>query len=245
MGKIARSGDTSGSRLTREGRTPIAARGADGARSRAYSVIGDSSSSRAAANPGGMVIETDEELIAGVGRGDWRALERLLTRYEGPLFRFFYRLGCRAGWCEDLVQTVMIRVYEQCARYDASRRFAPWLYGIARNVWREHIRQQVRDRAEPLEEDSGDAGTGDATDPLERAEVAEEIHLVRRALLRLPQEERLTLVLRHWHGLTYAEIAETLDVPLGTVKWRIHDAHRKLAAWFAVEGRWRDWEVRG
>ncbi|MBI2466857.1 MAG: RNA polymerase sigma factor [Candidatus Rokubacteria bacterium] len=183
-----------------------------------------------------MVVETDEQLIAGVTRGDWRALESLLRRYEGPLFGFFYRLGCRAGWCEDLVQTVMIRVYEQCGRYDASRRFAPWLYGIARNVWREHLRQRARDRAEPLED--GDAGTDDAADPLERAEVAEEIHLVRRALLRLPQEERLTLVLRHWQGLTYEEIAETLDVPLGTVKWRIHDAHRKLGGWLAVGGRW-------
>jgi len=187
-----------------------------------------------------MPVDADEELMLRVSQGEWGALELLLGRYEGPLLAFFHRLGCDPGACEDLVQTVMIRLYDERRRYDPHRPFAPWLYGIARNVRREHVRQRARARVEPLDE-SGDAAVEAAAGPLEQAEAGEESDLVRRALLRLPEEERLTLVLRHWQGLTYEEIAGALDVPLGTVKWRIHDAHRKLAAWLAAKDSGEVW----
>jgi RNA polymerase sigma-70 factor (ECF subfamily) len=69
--------------------------------------------------------------------------------------------------------------------------------------------------------------------PLDLAEAREEAEAVRRAIQHLPDEQRETLILRHYHGLSYEEIAETLQVPLGTVKWRIHEAVRRLEASFA------------
>ncbi len=181
--------------------------------------------------------------MARVVQGEWQALETLLARYEAPLFGFFHRLGGVPSGCQDLVQTVMIRVYDGRQRYDPSRPFAPWLYGIARNVWRQHVRQHTGHRGEsPPDSDSVDGLVAASPSPLERAQAVEEADLVRRALGRLPEEQRLTLVLRHWQGLTYQEIAGALDVPLGTVKWRIHDAHRRLGEWLAAKNCG---EVRG
>jgi RNA polymerase sigma-70 factor (ECF subfamily) len=130
----------------------------------------------------------------------------------------------------------MVRLYEERYRYDPGRPLAPWVYGIARNVWRDHARHRARDRTDPLG-DSVDAMVGAAPNPLERAQHAEESDLIRCALMRLPEDQRLTLILRHWQGLSYEEIGEALGVPLGTVKWRIHDAHRKLAEWLGVKNR--------
>ncbi len=171
-----------------------------------------------------------------VAAADWSALEELLRRYEARLFGFFHRLGCDPGACDDLVQAVMIRLYETRRRYRPRRRVAPWIYGIAHNVWRDHLRHRARQRADALGEATADTRAREP-DPLRRAQQTEESERVRRALERLPPEQRLTLILRHWQGLTYGEIAEALRVPLGTVKWRIHDAHRKIAEWLGGEGR--------
>jgi len=180
----------------------------------------------------------EDDLIPRAAKGDWEALARLLGRHEGPLFGFFYRLGCHPNWVEDLVQEVMIRLYQARHRYDPSRPFSAWLYGIARNVWRDHARRRGREEGHVTALESPEEIPSTAADPLERSQQGEEAERVRRALQRLPEEERMTLILRHYQGLTYEEIAEALGVPLGTVKWRIHDAVRKMGAWLSVrEGR--------
>jgi len=181
----------------------------------------------------------DEHLMARVGRGDWRALEALLARYETPLFGFFHRLGCPPSSCEDLVQTVMIKLYEERHRYDPTRPFSPWLYGIARNVWNDYLRRRGRESTHLALIESMDEMPSTTADPLERSRRVEEAELVRRAVQRLPEEQRLTLVLRHYQGLSYEEIAEALGIPLGTVKWRIHDAMQKVKEWLAVRDRGR------
>lgn len=179
-------------------------------------------------------MEEDEQLMALVAGGDWTALERLLVRHEAPLLGFFFRVGCDPSAVADLAQTVMVRLYEGRHRYDPGRPFAPWLYGIARNVWIDHRRRAARNRVDPMG-DALDGMPSSTPDPAERLEQLEEADWVRRAVQRLPEDQRLALVLRHWQGLTYGEIAETLGVPLGTVKWRLHDAMRKLGEWLAIE----------
>jgi RNA polymerase sigma-70 factor (ECF subfamily) len=182
-------------------------------------------------------MRQDDDLMVRVQQGDWDALATLLGRQEGPLFAFFHRLGCDPNSIEDLVQEVMIRIYEGRQRYDPARPFSPWLYGIARHVWKDHLRRQGRLWAFFRAVESVEDLASPVADPLERRQAGEEVERVRRALQRLPEEQRVTLILRHYHGLTYEEIAEALGLPLGTVKWRIHDAMRKLAQWLAVRGR--------
>ncbi|MBI4610249.1 MAG: sigma-70 family RNA polymerase sigma factor [Candidatus Rokubacteria bacterium] len=179
----------------------------------------------------------DRELMARVRERDESALEILFTRWEGPLFAFFYRLGCPPSWVEDLTEEVLVTVYRRRQRYDLDRPFAPWLYGIARLVWKDHLRHRGREitHAVPLEA----AAQLPASDlgPSATAEKVEEAEGIRRAIQQLPEEQREAFVLRHYHGLSYEEIAEALQVPLGTVKWRIHEAVRRLEASLVVSRR--------
>lgn len=177
--------------------------------------------------------------MARVARGEWGALEALLGRYEAALFGFFHRLGGAPASCEDLVQSVMIRLYEARHGYDASRPFLPWLYGIAWNVWNDYRRRRGRESSRLVPIESIEDAPSLTADPLERSQEVEEAELVRWALQRLPEDQQLTLILRRYQGLTYQEIAETLGVPLGTVKWRIHEAMQKLKEWLPARERRR------
>jgi len=168
--------------------------------------------------------------MAKVAEGDWDALEALLTRVEAPLFAFLYRLGCRPDLIEDLVQEVMIRLYEYRHRYDPARPFRPWLFGIAVFVWKNARRQRGREQARIERWAMGAELTAPSSDPDDRAQTLEEAERVRRAVQGLPEAERLPLLLRHYHGLSYAEIQQALEIPLGTVKTRIHTAVQKVGA---------------
>jgi len=179
-------------------------------------------------------MRQDDDLMARARQGDWDALGTLLGLQEGRLVAFFHRLGCDPNSIEDLVQEVMIRIYEARRRYDPARPFSPWLYGIARNVWRDYLRRQGHLQAALRAMESAEDLDSPGLDPLERRQAEEEADRVRRAVQRLPEEQRVTLILRHFQDLSYEEIAETLGVPLGTVKWRIHDAMRKLGQWLTV-----------
>lgn len=170
----------------------------------------------------------DREMMARVQAGEQSALELLFARWEGPLFAYFHRLGCHPSWTEDLVEETLVTLYRRCQRYDPSRPFAPWLYGIARLVWKDHLRHRGRDLygAAPLEEVEG----APATEPtaLQAAERQEQSERVRAAIQGLPVEQREAFVLRHYHGLSYDDIARVVEAPLGTVKWRIHQGVRRL-----------------
>jgi len=175
-------------------------------------------------------VADDRELMARVKEGEQSALELLFGRWEGPLFAFFYRLGCPPSRVEDLTEEALVTLYRRRHRYDVSRPFAPWLFGIARLVWKDHIRHRGRETrmTVPLEAatelPSADPGPGDA------AESREEIDTVRRSIEQLPDEQKAPFVLRNYHGLSYEEVAQALQVPMGTVKWRIHEALRRLEA---------------
>ncbi len=177
-------------------------------------------------------MATDAELMARLAAGEQSAVELLFARWEGPLFGYFHRLGCHPSWLEDLVEETLVTLYRRRARYDPARPFPPWLYGIARLVWKDHLRHRGRDlyysttSLEAVEE----APTPDA-DALGTAVRHEEGELIRSAIQRLPAEQRETFVLRHYQGLTYEEIARVVGAPLGTIKWRIHQAVRRLEAY--------------
>jgi len=182
-------------------------------------------------------VPDDRELMARVREGEQSALELLFARWEGPLFGFFYRLGCPPSSVEDLTEEVLVSVYRRRHRYDLDRPFAPWLFGIARLVWKDYLRHRGREisHTAPL----GAAKQVPASDfgPSDLAEAREEAEAIRRAIQRLPDEQRETFLLRHYHGLSYEEIAQALQIPLGTVKWRIHEAARRLEVSVVVSQR--------
>ena len=127
----------------------------------------------------------------------------------------------------------MIKVLRNLHRYDRQRSFSTWVFGIARNTCiDEHRRRKRRSYDEPNDRDLVDAGPT-PLQTLNRRQQADQLH---HALDQLPQMYREVLVLYHFEHLKYAEIAETLDIPIGTVTNRIFRARRKLRTIYDLQG---------
>ena len=167
---------------------------------------------------------TDGELIARVGEGDSGAFELLYRRYARPVFALaLRRLGDR-GRAEDAVQETFASIWRSARSYRQERGpGAPWLYAVARNAIVDRRRALGEPPVEPVDEAAGDPG------PPERAESSWTAWRVHRALGELPDNERQLIELAYWSGLSQSEIAQFLDVPLGTVKTRTRSALARLA----------------
>ena len=167
---------------------------------------------------------TDGELIARVGDGDQGAFELLYHRYARPVFALaLRRLGDR-GRAEDAVQETFASVWRSARSYRRERGpGAPWLYAVARNAIVDRRRALGEPPAESVEE------AGDEAGPPERAEASWTAWRVHRALAELPEHERQLIELAYWSGLSQSEIADFLNVPLGTVKTRTRSALARLA----------------
>ena len=172
----------------------------------------------------------DRDLMARVREGERSALETLFARWEGPLVAFFYRLGCPGAVIQELTEEVLVLVYRRRQRYDLSRPFAPWVYGIARLVWKNYLRSRAREINAAVPLAAAEDLPSEEADPLDSADTRETLRSVRAAVQDLPEDLREVFVLRHYHGLQYKEIAEALGAPIGTVKWRLHEAVRRLEA---------------
>ncbi|HEY4027985.1 MAG TPA: sigma-70 family RNA polymerase sigma factor, partial [Candidatus Dormibacteraeota bacterium] len=143
------------------------------------------------------------------------------------LLGFFYRMldGDRAQ-AEDLVQETFLRLLRQHT-YAPARPFKPWLYAVATNLARDHLRAARSWPAEPGD-DVLAALPDRAPGPDQRAVAAAETRRVAAALARLGEDVRVTLVLRYANDLTLADIAAALEVPVGTVKSRLNAGTRRL-----------------
>lgn len=180
---------------------------------------------------------TDEALVVAVRGGDQSALETLIERYHDDLLRFLYRLiGDRQG-AEDVLQETFLQVHLSADSFDSSRRFRPWLFTIAANKGRDLLRKRSRRRTLDLSAPVGDEGGTTFVDLMEidvpspdaamgRADRDRE---VQRAIDRMSPILREILLLAYFQRLSYAQIAEDLDVPLGTVKSRLHAAVASFA----------------
>jgi RNA polymerase sigma-70 factor (ECF subfamily) len=167
---------------------------------------------------------TDGELIARVGEGDRSAFELLYRRYARPVFALaLRRLGDR-GRAEDAVQETFASIWRSAGSYRRERGpGAPWLYAVARNAITDGLRRLPEPTAEAPER------AGNELDPLDHAEREWLSWRVHRALEELPPHERPVIELAYWRGLSQSEIAQALDVPLGTVKTRTRSALARLA----------------
>jgi RNA polymerase sigma-70 factor (ECF subfamily) len=170
-----------------------------------------------------MQERSDEQLMAAVMAGDHVALATLVTRHHGPLLGYLYRLvGGDRPLAEDLVQETLLHVLRQ-RTCQSDRPFKPWLYTIATNLARDYFKSAaVRQRWRGGDEEEALLQLYDsAPGPEERALVAEQGSEVRAALSQLREEYRIVLLLRFYQGFSLQEIAETLQIPLGTVKSRL------------------------
>ena len=179
---------------------------------------------RTAPTPAAAADCSDGELLQRIGRGDREAFEALYRRFVRPIFGLaLRRLGDR-GRAEDATQETFASVWRSARSYKPERGpGAPWLYAIARNA----IVDRTRARYEPPTEvpDSPSDEEGPA-DEAERSWVSFRVHT---AIERLPEHERTLLELAYWGGLSQSEIADFLNIPLGTVKTRTRSALSRLS----------------
>jgi RNA polymerase sigma-70 factor (ECF subfamily) len=167
----------------------------------------------------------DEAAMRRVQRfGDPAAFAHLVARWEGPVRRLCARMTGDTHVGEDLAQEAFARVFASRQQFTEGRRFSTWLWRIALNLCHEHARRRaVRDEFIPTDRPP-------EIGPDERAVETEQATLVRAALDRLPETHRAVVVLREYQRLKFREIAEVLNVPEGTVKWRMSEAMTQLAA---------------
>lgn len=179
-------------------------------------------------------MPTDEQLLAEHLNGEPGRFADLVRRHSDELFRFLARFLGNAAAAEDLIQEVFLQVHQSAASFDTTRRFKPWLFTIAANKARDLLRSRRRRPEMPLdavvtgESSEGQTFLGFLADeslsPDGTVSLEEQREQVRKVLAGMPERLREVLVLSYYHGFPYKEIAEILDVPLGTVKSRLHSA---------------------
>jgi RNA polymerase sigma-70 factor (ECF subfamily) len=166
---------------------------------------------------------TDDELILSSLRDDSAAFGSLVLRYRKVAIGVAYRICGDGMLAEDDAQLTFNRIWEKLHSYRPGGNFRGWLCRIAANLTIDELRKK---------RPSADIDTiplVDSTQGPERAALLDERAVaVRRAVMKLPTHSRAALVLREYEGLSYKEIADTLSIPIGTVKSRISDARRRL-----------------
>jgi RNA polymerase sigma factor (sigma-70 family) len=167
--------------------------------------------------------KSDNEWIAQSLRGDTQAFGMLVLRYRKLVIGVAYRICGDAMLAEDIAQEAFVRAWGKLDRYRPQGNFKSWLCRIAANLTIDTLRKH-KPALDIQEVSLVDPGEG----PEAAALQSERVAAVRRALMRLPLHSRAALVLREYQGFSYQEIADTLDIPLGTVKSRLSDARRRL-----------------
>ena len=180
----------------------------------------------------------DASVIRRCLEGDERAYRELVERFQRPVYSVAFRMVRSAEDAEDITQETFVRVFRSLARYDPTRSFEAWLFTITTRLSidlmrRRRVRPVSLTREDP---ETGDDRTLDIEDtglkPDEVTAHAEEERQTRDLIDSLPPHYRIVVMLRHQQDLSYEEIAETLRLPLGTVKARIHRARALLKSRF-------------
>jgi RNA polymerase sigma-70 factor, ECF subfamily len=175
-------------------------------------------------------LETDQELVALLKKGDQQAFADLVERYQRPVFNLTYRMLGEAGEAEDAAQEAFFRAYQHIDRYDSDRPFKTWLLSIASNYCIDKIRKRRLtwlSLDEPLP--AHPALNSKSPGPEEAITGSERDAAVHQLLNQLPADYRAAVILRYWYDMSYAEIAEMLDTTESAIKSRLFRARQTLA----------------
>lgn len=146
-------------------------------------------------------------------------MKTVYERFRGPVFAISLSILRDHALAADATQQTFIKAWQASSSYDANRELGPWMYAIARRTAIDIYRKQSRSLVTEMV-DSAEITPG--------MDAVWEMFEVRSALDKLPDDERQVMRLSHFEGLTHAQIAEHMGIPIGTVKSRSHRAHRRL-----------------
>ncbi|MCU0768293.1 MAG: RNA polymerase sigma factor RpoE [Burkholderiaceae bacterium] len=180
--------------------------------------------------------DIDQQLVERVQRGDKAAFDLLVVKYQRKIFRLLSRLIRDPAEVEDVAQEAFIKAYRALPNFRGDSAFYTWLYRIAINTAKNWLVSQGRRAPTSTETEIEDAETFDDGEQLRDLNTPDAMLLTRqvgdavnRAIEALPEDLRTAIVLRELEGLSYEEIAETMNCPIGTVRSRIFRAREAIA----------------
>lgn len=180
--------------------------------------------------------EIDQQLVERVQRGDKAAFDLLVIKYQRKIFRLLSRLIRDQHEIEDVAQEAFVKAYRALPNFRGDSAFYTWLYRIAINTAKNYLVSQGRRAPTSTPTDVEEAETFDDGDHLRDLNTPDSMLLtkevaeaVNRAIDQLPEDLRTAIVLRELEGLSYEEIAESMQCPIGTVRSRIFRAREAIA----------------
>jgi len=179
------------------------------------------------------VEDEDSRLVQQTLDSDKEAFRALVDKYKRPIYNLAYRILGNVEDADDIAQETFLCAYRSLDTFDLKRNFSPWIFKIATNLCFDRLRKKklnIVSIDEPIsEEDNIRWQLPDSSmDPQNLYESKELQDVVQRLIASLPEKYRVVIVMRHSQGLSYEEIAEILDQPVGTVKTHLHRARKIL-----------------
>ena len=177
-------------------------------------------------------IYSDEQLMSLFQGGDENAYIELVNRYKDKLINFIFNYLGDLESSEDVVQETMIKLYQKKHYYKEIAKFSTWLYTIAKNLANTELRKRKQRKTTLLSQFSKDDKTYElpSNDPEPGQEIQTDIvnKIIRDAVDQLSEKFKIVIVLRDIQGISYEDISEIINVPIGTVKSRINRARLQL-----------------
>jgi len=195
--------------------------------------------------PGIPDRDPDLDLVIALQRGDDLALDRLMERHQNAIYGFIYRHLLDDADARELTQEVFVHVYFGVAKFRPHAKFATWLYRIALNLCRDHVRSRRARQAavtDSLSTGRPDGGMRErelvagGRSPVEAAIIKEKLKALERGLAALPHKLRTVLVMTTLEQRSHQECAELLKTTPKAVEKRLHTARRFLSQWMARAG---------
>jgi RNA polymerase sigma-70 factor (ECF subfamily) len=178
------------------------------------------------------LTQPDHGVLRKAQRGDERAFTLIVRAYETPVYNYVLRLVGDRALAEDLTQEVFLRVFQGLPKFSLRSKFTTWLFQVTKNRVLDELRaSERRPRLSVALEDVPPLEVVDA--PFERVEAMDAVW---RSVAGLTPDLKMALLLRDIVGLSYTEIADSLEITLATVKWRIYKAREEVQLGLAREG---------
>lgn len=172
---------------------------------------------------------TDTQLVENFRKGDIQAFNKLVERWQHRIHRVAYRYFASHDEAREITQKTFIRAYKKLNTLEEADKFPSWIYRIANNLCLDETKRAGRRRSAPLESVKNELLTKSvATDPERSLEKSELGKILQMALNRLPEEQRIVVILKEYEDLKFREIAEILEAPENTVKSRMYYGLKKL-----------------
>lgn len=185
-----------------------------------------------------MAFDDDSRLARKVQKGDRQAFEVLLSRYERQIFSFVFHFFRDRALSEDLTQETFLRAFRFIGSFRPREKFSSWLYSIAKNLCIDEVRRRQKGTIVDIEAVDPDVLVSDApatNNPLIASVMSQQGEILRKAISRLPEKYRTSIILFYFNELSYEEISEIMGISLSNTKILLFRGKRMLLEFYREE----------